>query len=165
MRKIILILIASFLAFSLKAQDREVDLTPLQLDQSYKEYEGVAADTAGVSQSEVVFDLQVKSHVPVLHNIRVNITATDNGSGTFDVDLLGKTHPDESWTVIDNSTHTSLSGDQDLNFYSDLSSAIDTQKTDNNVFYRYFRVKIDGASLQSDDTYTLDTLRFKFYRR
>jgi hypothetical protein len=171
MKKIILILLLGILAFSLKAQDREVSRTVIK-GATFYEYNGVSEDTIGTGNTQLAWDIKWNLNAPLLYNIEVKFDPDDAIDGTYqkDVVLQGKVHENDSWSDIEEKadedfTATSVT----LDYNQDLSAIIDTTATTAAPFYRYFRILIrDGSTvsgLEAGETTSLDYIHWKVYER
>jgi hypothetical protein len=165
MRKLILILFLTGLAFGMKAQDRTTNMGTMDLNQTLLDYTGLVADTLTANQDTIRFSWRHKSHRPVLYNIKVQTAETSSITGDYDLVLYGKVYSDDSWTKITTTAGETSGGSYTFN--SDESEVIDTIATTNAPFYRYFMVELDGsqATTLSAGKITLNSIYVKLYRR
>lgn len=172
MRKLILILFLGILAFSVKAQDREVGPLSAPTGVSFFEYEGVSQDTIGTGNTELAWGVKWNLNAPLLFNVEVKFDPDDAIDGTYekDVVLQGKVHENDSWSDIEEKADEDFTASTvTLDYTQDLAEVIDTTATTDAPFYRYFRILIrDGSTvsgLEAGETTSLDYIHFKVYQR
>lgn len=165
MKRLLIFLALITLAFTLKAQDRTVNIGTMGLDQTLSDYTGSAADTLTANQDTIRYSFRHMSHRPVLYNIKVQTTETDAITGDYDLVLYGKVYSDDDWTKVTTTAGETSGGSYTFN--SDESEAIDTAAATGAPFYRYFMVELDGseATALSAGKITLNSIYVKLYRR
>jgi hypothetical protein len=169
MKKLIFVMAALILAFSVKAQDRTVTRT-LAPGISLIEYSGHAADTLGTTQDTIAFVFQPNKTAPVVHNIEVNADPnTIDGTYTVDVKLQGRIFSTDSWSDID-ATNTGVDATSAItvDFNTDLSEVIDTLATTNHPFYNQFRILIANnttSGLDAGEQLSVDYINAEFLER
>lgn len=171
MKKLLVIMSVLLLSVAaLTAQDRSVSRV-LGTNYTMLEYQGVAADTLGISVDTLEYTLRVDKNRPVLHNIQVqtDTMATIDGTVTAAVLLQGRVFSTDSWSNIDvTNTGKDVTEPLTVNFYSDLSAVIDTTAANTTPFYRQYRVLIlfdNTTGLTVGEQVKLDWIYWKFYER
>jgi len=171
MKKLLVIMSVLLLSVAaLTAQDRSVSRV-LGTNYTMLEYQGVAADTLGISVDTLEYTLRVDKNVPVLHNIQVktDTVSTIDGTVTAAVLLQGRIFSTDSWSNIDvTNAEKDVTEPLTVNFYSDLSAVIDTTAANTTPFYRQYRVLIlfdNTTGLTAGEQVKLDWIYWKFYER
>jgi len=175
MKRLIGILVLLFVAVSFIAAQvtaRTAVQRTLRQGVFYYKYTGVAADTCGVEQDTLYFEILSNKTGPVTCNARAEVTRTGT-SETYGIDLEGKVFENDTWTtIVENNAQTAS-----LSIYEPETSMVDTLEATHvgvanampgsgDNFYRYFRVFIDNdGTCAAGDKLTVDYIIFKLYER
>lgn len=141
---------------------------------TYFKYTCVAADTCGVEQDTLYFEILSNKNMPITCNARVEATRSGT-SETYGIDLEGKVFENDTWTTISENNAQTAS----ISLYEPETSMIDTINTSASTgttahalpgsgdnFYRYFRVFIDNdGTCAAGDRLTINYVIFKLYER
>lgn len=167
-----LLLIAGACKVDAQVTARTAVQRTLSKSATYYKYTGVAADTCGVEQDTLYFEILSNKKVPVTCNARAEVTRTGT-SETYGIDLEGKVFENDTWTTINENNAQTAS----LSLYEPETSMVDSTETTHvgvanampgsgDNFYRYFRVFIDNdGTCAAGDKLTVDYIIFKLYER